>query len=113
MSGVIQDGGGHGGNAMTVYSGASVVTPDGVLPDGWVSVSDGRVVAVGDGRSPAPETDLGDVAIVNTGSWTRTDGTQTSWSCAGRSRNVKPMACGPAVTFTVAVMRASMMVRAS
>jgi cytosine/adenosine deaminase-related metal-dependent hydrolase len=32
--------------------------------NGWVSVSDGRVVAVGEGRAPGVETDLGDVALL-------------------------------------------------
>ena len=32
---------------MTVLSGARVVTPDGVLDDGWVEVADGRIVGVG------------------------------------------------------------------
>ncbi|GAA1038033.1 N-acetylglucosamine-6-phosphate deacetylase [Virgisporangium ochraceum] len=44
---------------MTVYSGASVVTPDGVLPDGWVSVSDGVITAVGTGPVDGPSEDLG------------------------------------------------------
>ena len=34
------------------------------LRDAWVSVSDGRVVAVGEGRPPGPATDLGDVALM-------------------------------------------------
>jgi cytosine/adenosine deaminase-related metal-dependent hydrolase len=34
------------------------------LRDGWVSVSGGRVAAVGEGRAPGPETDLGDVALL-------------------------------------------------
>ena len=32
--------------------------------DGWVSVSGGRVVAVGQGRAPGPDIDLGDVALL-------------------------------------------------
>ena len=34
------------------------------LRDAWVSVSDGRVAAVGEGRAPGPVTDLGDVALL-------------------------------------------------
>ena len=34
------------------------------IRDGWVSVSGGRVQAVGEGRAPGPETDLGDVALL-------------------------------------------------
>lgn len=44
---------------MTVLSGARVVTPDGVLDDGWVEVIDGRITAVDTGRAPAGATDLG------------------------------------------------------
>lgn len=32
--------------------------------DGWVSVNDGRVAAVGEGRAPAPATDLGEVVLL-------------------------------------------------
>ncbi len=34
------------------------------IRNGWVSVSAGRVVAVGEGRAAGPETDLGDVALL-------------------------------------------------
>ena len=44
---------------MTVYAGARVVTPGGVIERGWVSVEDGRIVAVGDGARPADACDLG------------------------------------------------------
>lgn len=42
----------------TVYAGARVVTPDGVLDDGWVRVSDGRIAEVGTGTVPGA-VDLG------------------------------------------------------
>jgi len=38
---------------MTVYAGARVVTPGGVLDRGWVSVEDGRIAAVGADAPPA------------------------------------------------------------
>lgn len=38
---------------MTVLHGARVVTPQGVLDDGWVAVDDGVIVALGNGRPPA------------------------------------------------------------
>src|SRR5215813_3775306 len=42
-------------------------------------------------------------------SWlSRREGSHTSWGCAGRSRHVKPTLCGPAVTLTRVVIRASM-----
>ncbi len=44
---------------MTVYNGASVVTPDGVLADGWVSVTDGVITSVGSGSVDGPAEDLG------------------------------------------------------
>src|SRR5580765_8953284 len=37
-----------------VLGGARVVTPSRVLDPGWVSVRDGRIVAVGTGRSSVP-----------------------------------------------------------
>lgn len=37
---------------MTVLRGAAVVTPVGVLPDGWVSVEGSTIVAVGSGAPP-------------------------------------------------------------
>ena len=43
---------------MTVLGGARVVTPDGVLGDGWVEVADGRIVGVGTGAAAGAD-DLG------------------------------------------------------
>ena len=43
---------------MTVLTGARVVTPDGVLDDGWVEVVDGRIVGVGT-NAAAGAADLG------------------------------------------------------
>ena len=34
------------------------------LREGWVSVNNGLVEAVGEGRAPGPETDLGDIALL-------------------------------------------------
>lgn len=44
---------------MTVLKGGRVVTPDGVLDDGWVTVENGRIGAVGTGRAPSDAVDLG------------------------------------------------------
>ena len=44
---------------MTVLTGARIVTPDGVLANGWVQVDGERFVAVGSGAPPAVATDLG------------------------------------------------------
>lgn len=44
---------------MTVLAGARVVTPRGVLDDGWVEVVEGRVSEVGDGAAPDGACDLG------------------------------------------------------
>ena len=44
---------------MTVYAGARVVTPGGVLDHAWVSVEDGRIAVVGEGAPPMPAHDLG------------------------------------------------------
>ena len=45
---------------MTVLRGARVVTPDGVLEDGWVQLDGARIAAVGDGAAPAGDAvDLG------------------------------------------------------
>jgi N-acetylglucosamine-6-phosphate deacetylase len=47
---------------MTVLRHARVVTPGGVLADGWVSIAGGRIAAVGTGTPPTGEgthTDLG------------------------------------------------------
>lgn len=41
---------------MTVLAGARVVVPGAALPDGWVEVVDGRIVAVGTGLVPRTET---------------------------------------------------------
>lgn len=40
---------------MTVLLGASVVTPDGVLDDGWVLLDAGTIAGVGSGRPPADQ----------------------------------------------------------
>lgn len=37
-------------------TGGRVVTPDGVLSDGWVAVSDGRITRVGTGTAPEGDT---------------------------------------------------------
>lgn len=37
-----------------VIAGASLVTPDGVVEDGWVEVADGRIAALGPGDPPRP-----------------------------------------------------------
>src|SRR2546421_455412 len=51
-------------SGFTVTSGR-VVTPDGILDDGWVSVADGVITAVGSGAAPAGETvDVGGGWIV-------------------------------------------------
>lgn len=45
---------------MTVLRGARVVTPSGVLADGWVQLDGTRIAAVGDGPAPAGDAvDLG------------------------------------------------------
>ena len=44
---------------MTVLSGARVVTPSGVLDDGWVEVVDDRIVGVRTGPTPDGAADLG------------------------------------------------------
>lgn len=44
---------------MTVLRGGRVVTPDGVLEEGWVSVEGGRITGVGQGPAPSGGTDLG------------------------------------------------------
>jgi N-acetylglucosamine-6-phosphate deacetylase len=45
---------------MTVLSHGRVVTPGGVLDDGWVSIADGRIAAIGAGAPPGDDdtTDL-------------------------------------------------------
>lgn len=48
-----------------VVTAARVVTGSAVHAPGWVSVSDGRVTGIGDGRPPAePALDLGDATLV-------------------------------------------------
>ncbi|TDE10991.1 N-acetylglucosamine-6-phosphate deacetylase [Jiangella asiatica] len=45
---------------MTVIGGARMVTPDGVVEDGWLEVSGRRIAALGVGAPPRPaERDLG------------------------------------------------------
>ena len=41
-----------GGPVDVILTGGRVVTPDGVLEHGWVSVRDGRIAAVGEGVAP-------------------------------------------------------------
>jgi N-acetylglucosamine-6-phosphate deacetylase len=44
---------------MSALAGARVVTPHGVLEDGWVELDAGRITQVGSGPAPAGATDLG------------------------------------------------------
>lgn len=45
---------------MTVIAGAQMVTPDGVVEDGWLRTDGGRIAALGSGPPPAsPDRDLG------------------------------------------------------
>jgi N-acetylglucosamine-6-phosphate deacetylase len=46
---------------VTVLHGATVVTPDGVLPAGWVSLTGSTITAIGEGKPPRgePLVDLG------------------------------------------------------
>lgn len=44
---------------MTTLTGARVVTPEGVLAEGWVEVADGRIAGVGAGPAPDPESGAG------------------------------------------------------
>ena len=46
---------------MAVYSGARIVTSDGVLSPGWIAIEGGRITGLGDGdpAGTAPVTDLG------------------------------------------------------
>jgi len=44
---------------MTVLHGGRVVTPDGVVEDGWVSVEGGRITGMGRGPAPLGGVDLG------------------------------------------------------
>ncbi|HEX6340471.1 N-acetylglucosamine-6-phosphate deacetylase [Umezawaea sp.] len=52
-----------GGPVDVTLTGGRVVTPDGVLESGWLTVRDGRILAVGEGTVPdGPTTDV-------SGSW--------------------------------------------
>ncbi|MGW4207934.1 N-acetylglucosamine-6-phosphate deacetylase [Lentzea sp. NPDC004789] len=54
-----------GGPVEVTLTNGRVVTPDGVLENGWVSVRDGRIAAVGEGAAPeGPTTDVGGGTIV-------------------------------------------------
>ncbi|MBB5954497.1 N-acetylglucosamine-6-phosphate deacetylase [Saccharothrix tamanrassetensis] len=54
-----------GGPVDVTLTGGRVVTPDGVLDQGWVAVRDGLIVAVGEGTAPdGPITDVGDNWLV-------------------------------------------------
>ncbi|WP_439662228.1 N-acetylglucosamine-6-phosphate deacetylase [Lentzea sp. HUAS TT2] len=45
-----------GGPVDVILTGGRVVTPGGVLENGWVSVHDGRIAAVGEGAAPDGQT---------------------------------------------------------
>jgi N-acetylglucosamine-6-phosphate deacetylase len=53
--------GAHTQAYMQLLAGGRVVTPEGVMPDAWVQVGDGRIAQVGSGRpdTDAPVVDLG------------------------------------------------------
>ncbi|MDX8144361.1 N-acetylglucosamine-6-phosphate deacetylase [Lentzea sp. BCCO 10_0061] len=54
-----------GGPVDVILTGGRVVTPGGVLENGWVSVRDGRIAAVGEGAAPdGPTQDVGGCTIV-------------------------------------------------
>ncbi|SMD07893.1 N-acetylglucosamine-6-phosphate deacetylase [Lentzea albidocapillata] len=54
-----------GGPVDVILTGGRVVTPGGVLENGWVSVRDGRIAAVGEGVAPeGPVTDVSGCTIV-------------------------------------------------
>ncbi|GGU19075.1 N-acetylglucosamine-6-phosphate deacetylase [Lentzea flava] len=54
-----------GGPVDVTLTNGRVVTPDRVLENGWVSVRDGRIAAVGEGAAPdGPTTDAGGGTIV-------------------------------------------------
>lgn len=42
-----------------VLGGGRVVTPDGIIGDGWVTVEGGRIASIGSGRAPSEAIDLG------------------------------------------------------
>lgn len=45
---------------MTVLYGASIVTPDEIVADGWIAIDDARISAIGRGAPPTPDAvDLG------------------------------------------------------
>ena len=44
---------------MTILTGARIVTPDGVLDEGWLEIEDGRIVSVRSDPAPDGATDLG------------------------------------------------------
>ena len=47
----------------TIIAAERVVTPDGVLAPGWMSIADGRIEAVGPGQPPAPADRRADWAL--------------------------------------------------
>ncbi|TWP53030.1 N-acetylglucosamine-6-phosphate deacetylase [Lentzea tibetensis] len=54
-----------GGPVDVTLTGGRVVTPDGVLESGWISVREGRIQAVGDGVPPdGPTTDVSGNLVV-------------------------------------------------
>ncbi|MFI6098547.1 N-acetylglucosamine-6-phosphate deacetylase [Lentzea sp. NPDC051213] len=54
-----------GGPVDVTLTNGRVVTPGGVLENGWVSVRDGRIAAVGEGAAPeGPTSDVGGGTIV-------------------------------------------------
>lgn len=40
--------------AMALLAGARVATPDGIVDDGWLDVSNGKIAAIGSGSPPRP-----------------------------------------------------------
>jgi N-acetylglucosamine-6-phosphate deacetylase len=49
---------------MTVLAGAKVVTPNGIIDDGWIEVGGGRIVSIGSGSPPVPSVDLAGAWVV-------------------------------------------------
>src|SRR5690625_2345330 len=43
-----------------VIAGAPLVTPDGIIENGWIEVDDGLIAAIGPGNPPRPADDLVD-----------------------------------------------------